>query len=83
MGKYRWVILKTVLSVRELLGSFDVDCAAVCYDAGADSAWMTTRAKRAFGYKCNVVDIRFDHKTYPRNLAVGLNASYDFDKTST
>jgi hypothetical protein len=54
-----------VPSVGELLGSFDVDCAAVCYDVGADRAWMTARAKRAFEFKCNIVDMRFDHKAYP------------------
>ena len=61
----QWVIIKTVSSIGELLGYFDVDCAAVCYDCGADRAWMTARAKRAFEFKCNIVDMRFDHKTYP------------------
>ena len=70
-------------SVRELLGAFDVDCAAVCYDVGNDCVWMTARAKRAFEFKCNIVDMRFDHKTYHEIPPRFLNVSYGFDKTGT
>ena len=66
----QWVILKTVSSIGELLGSFDVDCAAVCYDCGADRAWMTTRAKRAFEFKCNIVDMNDRIEMYRHNINI-------------
>ena len=77
------VILKTVSSIGELLHSFDVDCAAVCYEVGANRAWITARAKRAFEFKCNVVDMRFDHKTYPRKYFYNISYEVDYVKTGT
>ena len=76
MGGRATVITKTVSSIGELLASFDVDCAAVCFDVGTGCTSMTARAKRAFEHNCNVVDMRFDHTTYLLNSIIIVLATY-------
>jgi hypothetical protein len=62
------VVLQVVDSVSELLGRFDVDCAAVAFEPATGNAFMSPRAKRAFETGCNVLDSRFNSHSYASRL---------------